>query len=268
MFYASDAQYDDFISVWLQDGYVNFAFDCGSGLLHVKTKRIYSDGRYHTVTLRRDKQHGVLTLSDRTNTTVVETVEDKSTGEASSLSLVEPFYFGNLPDVDRSALPSSQSDLIMTEPFIGCMSDFIIGYKTLKNNLERIDLMNCSNNHESGLFFTGVSLVSHASLQNYLTLKDTFEIGFEIKSRTKNGVVLFIGSKSVAKDYILLELIDGELSYKWNLNGLDNMVKFVPQVARNELCNSSWIRIKLKKENKGVITLEIKGNQASSSFKK
>jgi hypothetical protein len=117
--------------------------------------------------------------------------------------------------------------------------------------------MNCSKNHESGLFFTGVSLVSHASLQNYLTRKDTFEIGFEIKSRTKYGVVLFIDTKSVAKDFILLELIDGELNYKWNLNGLDNMVKFVPQVARNELCNSSWIRIKLKKENKGVITLEI-----------
>ena len=77
-------------------------------------------------------------------------------------------------------------------------------------------------------------------------------------NQSLNIYILFIDSKSVAKDFILLELIDGELNYKWNLNGLNNMVKFVPQVARNELCNSSWIRIKLKKENKGVITLEIK----------
>jgi len=269
MFYASDAQYGDFIAVWLQDGYVNYAFDCGSGAMHIKSKRTYSDGRYHTVSIGRDKQQGVLVLADRTNITVVERIEDKSTGEASSLSVVEPYYFGAIPENEKNSLPPAQSDLIITESFVGCMSDFNIAFKPLRNKLQRIELMNCSNNHESGLFFTGVSLNSHANLLNYLTLKDSFEIGFEIKSRTKNGVVMYIGSreaKAIDKDFIILELIDGELNYKWNVDGVDNIVKFVPKLARNELCNSSWIRIKLRKEDTGLISLEVKGDKISNVF--
>jgi hypothetical protein len=72
MFYAADAQFEDFMAVWLEDGHVNYAFDCGSGLMHIKSKRVYGDGRYHTLTIRRDRQQGILLISDRTNTSVVE----------------------------------------------------------------------------------------------------------------------------------------------------------------------------------------------------
>ena len=269
MFYASDAQFSDFIGIWLQDGYVNYAFDCGSGFMHIKSKRTYSDGRYHTVSVKRDKQMGRLIISDRSNTTIVENIEDKSIGESNSLSVVEPYYFGSIPESDKGQLPAAQSDLIVTEPFVGCMSDFMIAHKILRNNLQRVDLMNCSNNHESGIFFTGHSLTSYASLTNSLSLKDVYEVSFEFKSRTKNGVVLYLGAKDVeAKDYALLELINGELNYKVNINGLDNVVKFTPEQARNELCNSSWVRIKIKKDDKGVIGLELKGAEITGSFSK
>lgn len=128
MFYASDAStYSDFIAAWLHDGYVNYAFDCGSGFMHLRSKRIYNDGRYHTIVLRRERQMGSLVISDRTNSSVLEKLESVAQGEASSLSVVEPYYFGGIPDSDRALLPSSQTDLVNFEPFIGCMSDFIIG---------------------------------------------------------------------------------------------------------------------------------------------
>jgi hypothetical protein len=41
MFYASDPLFIDFIAVWLQNGQVNYAFDCGSGLMHIKTNKKY-----------------------------------------------------------------------------------------------------------------------------------------------------------------------------------------------------------------------------------
>ncbi len=129
MFYGSDGLGGDFISVWLQDGYVNYAFDCGSGSLHLKSKRMYSDGRYHTVTVKRDQQMGVLQISDRTNTSILETVEGQSNGDSNSLSVTEPYYFGNLPEVEKLQLPATQSDMIVTDPFVGCMSDFIIGFE-------------------------------------------------------------------------------------------------------------------------------------------
>jgi len=259
MFYASDALYSDFISVWLQGGYVNFAFDCGSGFMHIKSKKIYSDGRYHTVTVSRDKQIGTLILSDRSNSTISEQIEDQSIGEANSLSVVEPYYFGNLPNRDKIQLPIAQSDLIVSDPFVGCMSDFKIAFKQLRKNLQNIDIMNCSNNHESGLFFTGHSMTNYAKLTNYLALKDLFEVSFEIKSRTKNGVLMFMGDKSDMRSYALVEMVNGQLFYKLNLNGIENQIKYTPELRRNELCSSNWIRIKLKKDDTGAISLEVKG---------
>ena len=106
-------------------------------------------------------------------------------------------------------------------------------------------------------------------MPSYLTLTDTFEINFEIKSITKNSVILYAGVKSTETDYILLELINGELNLKWNVDGTNNnIVKFEPKLARNELCNSSWIRIKIRKEEKGTLMLEIKGNQIINNFNK
>ncbi len=43
----------------------------------------------------------------------VEQIEDQSIGEANSLSVVEPYYFGNLPNRDKIQLPIAQSDLLV-----------------------------------------------------------------------------------------------------------------------------------------------------------
>ena len=263
MFYAADALYKDFIAVWLEAGSVNFAFDCGSGLVHIRSERVYSDGRYHTVSVSRDKQHGVLTLADRSNSTVTEQIEASSTGESNSLSVVEPYYFGNLPTRDKTQLPAAQADLIVADPFVGCMSDFRIAFKQLRQNLQHVDIMNCSNNHESGLFFTGHSLTSFAKLSGYLALRDLYEVSFEIKSRTKNGVLLFMGDKEDTRSYALLEMVNGQLVYKFSINGVENEARFMPELRRNELCSSSWVRIKVRKNEAGSIGLEVKGMEVA-----
>ena len=100
LFYAGDAPRRDFLALWLQQGHLNLAFDLGSGLAHLKTLGKYSDGRFHTLSAARDLQHGLLLVSDRSNRTVVEQIRGASRGAASSLTLVEPFYFGGMPDAE------------------------------------------------------------------------------------------------------------------------------------------------------------------------
>lgn len=267
IFYASDARFNDFLAIWLQEGYVNYAFDLGSGQMHLKTNQKYNDGRFHTLGASRDMQSGLLVMSDRRNRTIVETIEGHSKGKASSLSIAEPYYFGGLPDTDKQRLPAKQIGMIVTDPFIGCMSDFTIAHNTIRNRLQKIELMSCANNHESGMFFTGSSLTSYAQLPGFINLKDAYEISFEFKSRTQNGVVLYIGSKHMdAQNYVLVELINGELNYKLNIDGTENTAKFSPKFSRNELCNSNWIRVQIKKTVDGHISLRLKGTEATSSF--
>lgn len=267
IFYASDAQFGDFMAIWLQEGYVNYAFDLGTGMMHVKTSQKYSDGRFHTLSASRDQQQGMLMISDRTNRTIVETVTGVSQRSASSLTVVEPFYFGGIPDTDIQKLPAIQIGLIVTDPFVGCMSDFQIAHVNLVDRLHRVELMNCANNHESGTFFTGNSMSSYATSPDFINLKEALEISFEFKARTQNGVILYIGaSGDSVQDYGLLELVNGELVYTLSINDVKNVVKFTPKYQKNELCNSHWVRIQLRKETDGHISLQLKGADVSGSF--
>jgi hypothetical protein len=144
-------------------------------------------------------------------------------------------------------------------------------YKALKQNLlTKIELMNCSNNHESGLFFTGHSLTSYSSLVDLVALDDAFEITFEFKSRTKNGVVMYLGNKNtieINKNYALLELVNGDLIFKINTDGSENSIRYKTEKVQNELCNSSWVRVKLKKDNyNSFISMELKGIELTTSI--
>jgi hypothetical protein len=267
LFYASDALYKDFIAIWLNDGYMHFGFDCGSGIGHMKSTQMYNDGRYHTIVASRDGQNAMFIILDRTNTTVLESIEARSPGLDRSLSVIEPYYIGSLPADVVSQLPKMQVELLATEPYIGCMSDFVIGNKPLKTRVQKINVMNCSNNHESGVFLTG-KIESHAQLPSKVLVKDLVDIEFDMKPRTKNGVVLYIGSAFAdqLKDYILLELVNGELHYRVSTGGMNNMIKYTPKYSNNELCNANWIRIKIVKDNKGHIMLLVRNQELTPDF--
>lgn len=48
----------DFVSLGLNDGYVEFKFDVGSGTATIKNDRPVSLGRWHTVKLTRSRKDG------------------------------------------------------------------------------------------------------------------------------------------------------------------------------------------------------------------
>ena len=58
IFYASDDSFGDFLAIWMQEGYINYAFDLGTGIMHIKSNKKYGDGRFHTISASRDMQSG------------------------------------------------------------------------------------------------------------------------------------------------------------------------------------------------------------------
>jgi len=64
LFYASDAQFSDFLALWIQEGHVHFAFNLGSGHLYLRTANKYNDGRFHTLTIERDMQSGKIKIKN------------------------------------------------------------------------------------------------------------------------------------------------------------------------------------------------------------
>ena len=271
IFYATDLRFEKYISIWLKDGYLNYAYNTdGTSLTHIISKKQYNDGRYHTLMATRSSFEGTLKILDKTNSTVLEIIQEKSTGDDKSLNLIGPYYIGGLSESIFNGIPESHKNVISIETFVGCMSEFVIGNKKvelLKNRVKRIETMNCSNTHESGIFFTGTNQATHASFKSQISMKDAFELEMDIKPRTKNGVILYIGpedSKS-NKDFATLELVNGELVYQIYFGGITNLVKYTPKESNNELCNSNWIRIKIKKSGNGKILLNVKNEEFISN---
>lgn len=132
--------------------------------------------------------------------------------------------------------------------------------------MEKVDLMSCANNHESGVFFTGLTPTTFASLvDGGVSLAEPFDVSFEMKSRTKNGVVAYVSSRGDgdSTNYALLELVNGELVYKIVVDDQETVVRFVPDESRAQLCNSSWIRLRVRRDERGIIGLELRGLEST-----
>ena len=138
--------------------------------------------------------------------------------------------------------------------------------------MEKIELMSCSNNHESGIFFPGQLETAFASLGNSMvSLSEPFDVSFEIKSRTKNGVLLFVNPRSTSdasdtSNYALLELVNGDLIYKMVIDDQESVVRYQPEQSRAQLCNSSWIRVRVRRDDRGLIGLELRGIESTSAL--
>ena len=57
IFYVASDRSKDFIALYMKNGQVGFAFDCGSGTGRGITQKQYNDGRWHSVNKQTPEQH-------------------------------------------------------------------------------------------------------------------------------------------------------------------------------------------------------------------
>lgn len=73
----------------------------------------------------------------------------------------------------------------------------------------------------------------------------------ELKSRSKNGVILYAkATNSSIKDFLLIELVDGHLRTTVNNGGQTNIVANVTLPNTDESCDGDWQTIQVKKKLK------------------
>ncbi|XP_023679312.1 laminin subunit alpha-1-like isoform X3 [Paramormyrops kingsleyae] len=130
IYMASDTM-KDFLAIELVDGRVQLTIELGEGPLVLSTTEPYNTGKWHQVTLHRDKHNGLLTVIDTSDPSNKEELEGQSLGTDSDLNRSEhdPIYIGGLPEI-RSALllPSTRS-------FTGCIKDVEIS----RTNFDLLD---------------------------------------------------------------------------------------------------------------------------------
>ncbi|KFM78257.1 Basement membrane-specific heparan sulfate proteoglycan core protein, partial [Stegodyphus mimosarum] len=106
----------DFISLTLNNGYVEFRFELGSGPAILRSREPVEQGKWHIVRISRERKNGVLNVDDQPEIT------GSAQGRFLGLDLVEPMYIGSVPD-----FRAIEQNAGATRGFIGCISHYKTG---------------------------------------------------------------------------------------------------------------------------------------------
>ena len=92
IFYAQGSKDNDFISLTILDGFVEFRYDLGSGTLLIQSNSKISMGQWHHLVARRYNQDGFLSLD------ASDKVTGKAVGSIKTLNVDQLAWIGGLDD--------------------------------------------------------------------------------------------------------------------------------------------------------------------------
>ncbi|EDW02563.1 GH22063 [Drosophila grimshawi] len=108
--YSGPEQRGDFIALYLHDGFVEFAFDLGSGPALVRSEYALSLGQWHTIRISRTARLAVLKIDQHQEVMTI------SSNGFWHLSLAQNLFVGGVNHIDRLPL-----DLKYKSFFVGCI---------------------------------------------------------------------------------------------------------------------------------------------------
>ncbi|XP_054153409.1 laminin subunit alpha-like [Oppia nitens] len=255
IFYVTSANHIDYVSLYLMEGKVHYAWDCGSGRAIIASNYNYSDGQWHKVTFSRKGQRGLLRIDDER-----EEYSSMSAGQTNSLNVKSPIYIGGIPEeLSKSAKnnlrgidkPGSLSSHVVTS-FPGCLRELTIHANKYDFGVQSVgyNVSQCVDSVELGSFFHSDG--GHIRLYDEFRVGSQFFINLEIKPRTLSGVLLAVFGKS---DYLLIYLNDGDLIFSVDNGAGAINVTFNPS-SKYYFCDGEWHTVQASKIN-NVVTLSI-----------
>lgn len=252
LFYASDSRHTDFIALYMQNGKLYHAFNCGSGSANISSKYEYNNNEWHTVLFTRNHSKGRLLINDEDDSF------GESTGTTRMMAVQAPFSFGG---VANELIEDSYLNMKMSKgkQFRGCIRNMQMAARGLGEPTLAVGVLPCSNQVESGVFF--------GKGGGYVKLRDRFKVGtdmtieLEIKPRTMNGLLLSVHGK---RAFLILQLINGTLNFAVD-NGDGPIVATFNLEQNEKFCDGKWRKI-LAVKSQYVITLSVDNMSSQPSI--
>ncbi|GFY62708.1 hypothetical protein TNIN_474271, partial [Trichonephila inaurata madagascariensis] len=130
----------DYVSLAIKDGYVEFKYDLGSGVVVLRSSQKLQIGRFHRIIAKRYQRDGMLSVDGQDETT------GHSKGPKNFLDLGEHLYIGFVP----GSVEQIFDNIGISSGFNGCIRHFKIGrqYIDLKypgsKVLKAVDIYECN----------------------------------------------------------------------------------------------------------------------------
>ncbi|CAG2159955.1 unnamed protein product [Oppiella nova] len=255
IFYVTSVNHIDYVSLYLLEGKVHYAWDCGSGRAIIPSNNVYSDGQWHKVTFSRKGRNGILRIDDGK-----EEFTGFSNGATNSLNVKSPIYIGGIPEELSKLAKSNLRGLDKTgslsasvvTSFVGCLRELSVHANRYEFGVHSVghQASKCTDSVESGSFFHSDG--GHIRLYDEFRVGSQFSVNLEIKPRTLSGVLLAVFGQT---DYLLIYLNDGNLTFAVDNGAGSFNVTFNPS-SKYYLCDGEWHTVHASKIN-NVVTLTI-----------
>ncbi|KAI5711140.1 hypothetical protein M8J75_014484 [Diaphorina citri] len=261
----------DFIALYLNDRYVDFTFDLGTGAATLRSSNPISLGEWHKLRLTRTGRHAYLQVDRFPSSQIL------SPGPFTQLSLSLSLYLGGVPDYNIVS-----PKVKIKSSFIGCIQKVLINNHELNilgEAIQGVNVVNCAHPcitqpcgsgscvplydgykcvctqscKESHLTEVMCASFDHgASFLHYLDPEIIhritgyeFNIDMRIKTSSSSGLILWTGS-SQSKDFLALGIHNGYAHVMYNLGNGEVLL----ENNQTKINNGVWHRLTVHRTGK------------------
>lgn len=240
IFYISDEEEDNFVTLFLSDGRLHFIFNVGPEKLTIKSQEKYNDGLWHTVICVRDANRGKIIIDG------LRVYEDSLPTTDSVWRVEAPLYLGGV--APERAMKNVEINSVYS--FHGCLGDLKLNSRSVNSPSQTFSVTPCFEGPtESGTYIS--------SEGGYVILAESFHSGvkfelvIEVRPRSNSGILLHV--QNVNGEYLNMHMKEGQVVVKVKFGNKDFSTNVVP---KQNLCDGQWHRIAVIRDG-NVLQLDV-----------
>ncbi|XP_004673841.1 PREDICTED: laminin subunit alpha-4 isoform X2 [Condylura cristata] len=240
IFYVSDQEENDFMTLFLAHGRLVFMFNVGHKKLKIRSQEKYNDGLWHDVIFIREKSSGRLVIDG------LRVLEESLPPTGAAWKIKGPIYLGGV--APGRAVKNVQINSVYS--FSGCLSNLQFNGASITSAVQTFSVTPCFEGPmETGTYFSAEG--GYVVLDESFNIGLKFEIAFEVRPRSSSGTL--VHGHSVNGEYLNVHMKNGQVIVKVN-NGIKDFSTSV--TPKQSLCDGRWHRVTVIRDS-NVVQLDV-----------
>ncbi|XP_028849375.1 laminin subunit alpha-5 isoform X2 [Denticeps clupeoides] len=236
IFYAGGEKGGATMALLVSEGHLHVHFNGGKRKTTIRSRNRYSDGKWHTVFVKRERDEVSLIVDG------INSQKKKVSGGLKNI-LGSPLYVGGLP-------PELSPSFLDPTGFVGCVRELKLNEVALDSPSHNTGVTPCHLDPlQPGVYFSGQG--GHLMIDESLVLGQDFELQLEVRSVSNSGILLYSGGNKGQQ--LSLYLNQGEVTVLFNSKHNGSSVTLSPE---EPLCDGTWHMIRIVKKS-NVIQLHV-----------
>ncbi|CAH2252137.1 laminin subunit alpha-4 [Pelobates cultripes] len=240
IFYVSDKDENNFMTLFLANGQLVFMVNIGQQKLKISSQEKYNNGMWHDVICIRERNKGRLIING------LRVLENSLSIAAANWTVDAPLYVGGV--APGKAVKNVQVNSVYS--FSGCLSNLHINGRSVTSQSQTFGVTPCfEGSMESGTYFSSEG--GYVILDQPFNTGVKFELVFEVRPRSNSGILIHVQNGN--QDYLNMHIKEGQVIVKVRNSNNEFSTNVIP---KQNLCDGQWHRIAVIRDS-NVVQLDV-----------